>query len=103
MRAFHKRFASYGLRRDAIKPGYGLAESTLIVTFTPISSEPKSVRIGRQDSDVLGPVTVHRGTSLFDLHATGGTDDDIEVVSAGVPAEGLCIDLVDAEGRTVDG
>lgn len=39
-RAFTERFSAFGFRQSAMRPVYGLAESTLAVTFSPPRPEP---------------------------------------------------------------
>ncbi|NUT99010.1 MAG: AMP-binding protein, partial [Saccharothrix sp.] len=44
---FHDTFAGTGLRRDALVPGYGLAESTVLVTAAQIGNGPVVLRVDR--------------------------------------------------------
>lgn len=44
---FVDAFADYGMRRDAIRPGYGLAEATLIVTTAQTEDRPKFLKLDR--------------------------------------------------------
>jgi acyl-CoA synthetase (AMP-forming)/AMP-acid ligase II len=44
---FAERFAPYGLRRNAITPVYGLAESSVGLAFPPLGRGPLIDRIGR--------------------------------------------------------
>lgn len=44
---FAERFAPYGLRREAIAPVYGLAESSVGLTFPPLGRAPLVTRIAR--------------------------------------------------------
>ncbi|SEL30530.1 type I polyketide synthase [Streptacidiphilus jiangxiensis] len=43
---FAERFASAGFRREAFTPGYGLAESTLVVSGVPFGQEPRATEHG---------------------------------------------------------
>ncbi|MBM4360605.1 MAG: fatty acyl-AMP ligase [Deltaproteobacteria bacterium] len=70
LRRFVERFASKGLRAEALLPCYGLAEATLAVTF---ASLPDPMRTERLD-----PGAMHRGTASL---ASG--DDALELVSCG--------------------
>jgi fatty-acyl-CoA synthase len=45
---FAERFASYGFRREAQLPVYGLAESSLAVTFPPLNRGPLVDRVERE-------------------------------------------------------
>jgi acyl-CoA synthetase (AMP-forming)/AMP-acid ligase II len=49
VRRFEERFAPYGLARGTVRPVYGLAESSLAVTF----SDPGSFVVDEIDSDAL--------------------------------------------------
>ena len=48
---FYKMFAPCGLRKEALRPCYGLAELTLLATATPMSESPV---VGRFSSSALG-------------------------------------------------
>jgi fatty acid CoA ligase FadD32 len=48
LRKFAEAFAPYGLREQAIKPCYGLAEATLFVSMTPIGAKPKIIHVDRE-------------------------------------------------------
>jgi acyl-CoA synthetase (AMP-forming)/AMP-acid ligase II len=45
--AFRRTFMSSGFRRDAFRPAYGLAESTLLVTSTAPNEEPRTLTLDR--------------------------------------------------------
>jgi acyl-CoA synthetase (AMP-forming)/AMP-acid ligase II len=45
--AFVRSFESRGFRRQAFRPAYGLAESTLLVTTTPPRHEPRAMTLDR--------------------------------------------------------
>jgi fatty-acyl-CoA synthase len=45
---FEKRFASYGFRREAQLPVYGLAEAALAVTFPPLNRGPRVDVVDRE-------------------------------------------------------
>jgi fatty acid CoA ligase FadD32 len=48
LRKFFEAFAPYGLREQAIKPCYGLAEATLFVSMMPIEQKPKVIHVDRE-------------------------------------------------------
>src|SRR5262249_45317120 len=45
LRTFASRFARAGLRPDALLPCYGMAEATLVVTYSPIGNGLRSERV----------------------------------------------------------
>ncbi len=49
IRIFNKAFAPYGLRPTAIKPSYGIAEATLLVTTTGPSAEASVAYFDREE------------------------------------------------------
>jgi acyl-CoA synthetase (AMP-forming)/AMP-acid ligase II len=51
---FAERFASYGFRREAQLPVYGLAEASLAVTFPPLDRGPLVDRIERETFTAQG-------------------------------------------------
>jgi 1-acyl-sn-glycerol-3-phosphate acyltransferase len=51
---FAERFASYGFRREAQLPVYGLAESSLAVTFPPLNRGPLVDRVERETFTAQG-------------------------------------------------
>lgn len=82
LRRFAVHYAAQGLRWEALRPVYGLAEATLAVTF---SQGPKIL-----DFDVPGELgeRVTRGSR--------------ELVSLGRPLPGVELSLRDAEGRVLE-
>jgi len=49
MRKFYEAFAPYGLKEEAIKPSYGLAEATLFVSTTPMDEKPRVIYVDRDE------------------------------------------------------
>ncbi|CPR10857.1 fatty-acid-CoA ligase [Mycobacterium bohemicum DSM 44277] len=49
MRKFYEAFAPYGLKEEAIKPSYGLAEATLFVSTTPMDEKPRVIHVDRDE------------------------------------------------------
>ncbi|GHH49990.1 fatty acyl-AMP ligase [Lentzea cavernae] len=81
--AFADRFAAAGFRRDALNPGYGLAESTLVVTCTVRGRGP-TVRTFTPQSLAAGKVV--------------GAPDGVPLVGCGEP-DGLAVRVVDPVTR----
>jgi acyl-CoA synthetase (AMP-forming)/AMP-acid ligase II/alkylation response protein AidB-like acyl-CoA dehydrogenase len=49
LRAFSRIFSSCGFRSDSIRPAYGLAEATLLVSSAPAGEDPIVSRFGARD------------------------------------------------------
>ncbi|WP_019972602.1 long-chain-fatty-acid--AMP ligase FadD32 [Mycobacterium sp. 141] len=49
VRRFNEAFGPYGFPAKAIKPSYGLAEATLMVSTTPAAEEPKIITVDRDE------------------------------------------------------
>ncbi|MEE9544884.1 MAG: 1-acyl-sn-glycerol-3-phosphate acyltransferase, partial [Rhodospirillales bacterium] len=86
---FCQRFAKYGLRREAIMPVYGLAESSVGLAFPPPNRGPLIDRIRRDDFTASGgavPVGEEDAKAL-------------RFVACGRPLPGHQMRVVDAGGR----
>ncbi|HMI89490.1 MAG TPA: fatty acyl-AMP ligase [Polyangiaceae bacterium] len=88
VRAFMDKFEPAGLKRTAILPSYGLAESTLAVTFADLD-DPLT-------TDTVDPHAILRGRAV---KASNG--HAIEVVSCGRPFPGHRVEVEDESGRAV--
>jgi acyl-CoA synthetase (AMP-forming)/AMP-acid ligase II len=88
--AFATRFEKHGFRRDAFFPVYGLAESTLAVTF-PVPNAPLITDVVERDGLETRGVAVPAEAESATLH----------VVSVGRPIDGAHVRVVDAEGRVL--
>ena len=51
---FARRFEPYGFRAEAFLPVYGLAESSVALTFPPLDRKPRVDRIGRERFENTG-------------------------------------------------
>jgi len=88
---FCERFARYGLRREAITPVYGLAESSLGLAFPPLE---RGVLIDRIDRAAFQSLGVAR-------RAREGDPLPMRIVSCGGALAAHSIRTVDAGGREV--
>jgi fatty-acyl-CoA synthase len=85
VRAFLDKFESAGLRRTVILPSYGLAESTLAVTFSDLR-EPMV-------TDRVDPHALRNGMAVPALNG-----HSMEIVSCGRPFDGHSVEIVDSDG-----
>jgi acyl-CoA synthetase (AMP-forming)/AMP-acid ligase II len=88
---FHRRFASYGFRREALAACYAMAETTFAVTQTPPGIEARNVAISRQGIASGVAVPVAKG------------DAGRESVSSGVPIPGCEVRIVGETGEDLPG
>ncbi|GAB3518700.1 AMP-binding protein [Photobacterium alginatilyticum] len=86
---FTERFAKYGFRPETMSPVYGLAESSVGLTFPTEIRTPRIERIKRE------PMT------RFGRAETAGSDDPdaMQVVGLGLPLPGHQIRIMDDLGR----
>jgi acyl carrier protein len=88
---FESRFAHYGFRADAMMPVYGLAESSVGLTFPPLSRGPLIDRIERATFMNSGRAEPSQDTAK----------NALQFVSSGSPLPGHEVRIVDAAGREV--
>lgn len=88
---FCARFASYGFKREAMAPVYGLAESCVGLAFPPPGRGPRLDRIRRS-------VLLEQGRAEI---AAPDEDDAMRVPGCGLPLPGHNIRIIDASGREV--
>lgn len=89
LRRFTKRFQPYGFRPEAMTPAYGLAESAVGLTLSPLGHVPVIDRVNR---DALSRQGVAEPAEPDDLGA-------LEIVSCGQPLPGHEVRIVDATER----
>ena len=89
--AFAERFAAYGFQREAMNPMYGLAESSVALTITPLGRGPRVDRVERH--------TMH---SEGQARPTRADDHDaMTFVSCGLPLPRHELRVVDDANREV--
>lgn len=90
LRTFAKRFEPTGFRPEALRPCYGMAEATLVVTYTRVGEQWRTDVV---DSDHL------QNTN----EATPGKDDvsQIEFVGCGMPFADHFVRIVDHFGQSL--
>lgn len=98
---FVERFAPHGFSREAIKPGYGLAEATLTVTLTGAGEPAHFVRSHITSVASLAAIEVCE-TGSFDAPLPPCGSDETEVISVGSALRGLDVWLVDEHDRTIE-
>lgn len=86
---FTARFVRYGFKPDAATPVYGLAESSVGLSFPPLGRGPLIDRVERA---ALSDMGVARVAAEGDTHAR-------RIVSCGQALPGHAIRVVDANGR----
>lgn len=98
MRSFAQALGPAGFRAEALLPSYGMAESTLAITFHPRET-PIEV-------DVVDAESLRRGQAVKARPAAVGDADAsrevVEVVSCGIPFPGHSAYIVDEQGQVLD-
>lgn len=88
IRRFLERFCRCGLRPEALKPVYGLAENSVGLAFPPLERPPRIERVDARALRVRGEV-----------RPAGEGAPAVEYVACGVPLPGHEIRIVDEAGR----
>jgi 1-acyl-sn-glycerol-3-phosphate acyltransferase len=88
---FAKRFAPFGLRRDALFPVYGLAECAVALCFPPVGRAPLVDVVQRQPFEREGRA----------VPAAAGAAAPLSFVSVGQPLPAHEVRLVDEKGQQV--
>jgi fatty-acyl-CoA synthase len=90
LRTFARRFAAAGFRPDMLRPSYGLAEGTLVVSMG---------RMGEMWRSDLVDAERLRRTGMA-IAAEAGADA-IEIVGCGIPLPGHAVHILDETGRAL--
>ena len=88
---FAERFARYGFRPESYVPCYGLAESSVALTFSPLNRAPRIDVIEREDFKVDGRAVPERP----------GATDVLRFVASGKALPAHEVRIVDDEGQDV--
>lgn len=89
MTTFTKRFAAFGLRPEAMTPGYGMAETTVYVSCVPLDREPPVL---------VADVAALESGSRPELRPAGGPGREIVALGG---ARGFRLRVVDRDTRAV--
>jgi len=88
---FLHRFAPYGFRAEAMRPAYGLAESSVALTFSPAGRPPRIDEVDRE-----------RFERAHEARPAGAGGPALRFVSCGVPLPRHAIRVVDRAGRPLE-
>ncbi len=92
IRKFTKKFSPYHFDPKAMAPGYGLAESTMGLIFSPLQREPKIDLVERDTFMKQGKAMPAKTTDKFTL----------EIVSCGFPLSDHQVRIVDENEKNVE-
>ncbi|MEM9482217.1 MAG: fatty acyl-AMP ligase, partial [Cyanobacteria bacterium P01_F01_bin.116] len=87
METFADVFGECGFQKQAFMPCYGLAESTLMVSFQPVHQAPKVVTVS----------TSNLADGHIELVSNPSTDSTQSLVSCGAPATDLTVRIVNPQ------
>jgi acyl carrier protein len=87
---FQTKFAPYGLRKNALLPVYGLAESTVALAIPPLGREFKIDYVDRKNFELERKAI-----------AVAKSANALAFVACGVPMEGHAIRIVDEKGHVL--
>ena len=93
LREFAETFRPAGFASRAFNPSYGMAESTLAVTFSPLDEEVVVDRVDRNQAKLFGRAVPARETDQDGVATTR------EFVACGSPLPGHDLGVFNAEGR----
>jgi amino acid adenylation domain-containing protein/non-ribosomal peptide synthase protein (TIGR01720 family) len=94
-RTFLDTLSVYGLNPSAMRPAYGLAESTLIVTFAPADALLESVFVRR------AALTIGLSVTAPGMMEQQRTADNMEIVNVGRLIANTAIKITDEKGAAL--
>jgi acyl-CoA synthetase (AMP-forming)/AMP-acid ligase II len=92
MSEFMNRLSVYSLRKESMMPAYGMAETTLAISFFPLQQEPVVMTFNRT-------VLQKEGKAVRELKKA---TDMIELVSVGKALNDIEIRILDESGRLLE-
>ena len=98
---FTDRFARAGLPRESVRPTYGLAEATLMVTMPSIHERSQYVTLDARDVARVDRVQVTRSGHISDLLDEPVGEGEAIVVSVGQSGPGTIVHIVDENNKIV--
>lgn len=87
---FYKRFSAYGFKLESFAPVYGLAESTVALTFPPNPRPPRIDKIDRQIVELKNKAV-----------PASNSEDTLEFVACGQAMQDHDVRIVDSNGNVV--
>ncbi len=91
LRGFSERFAAYGFKAATMGPVYGLAESSVGLTFPPLGRAPRIETVRRRALHTNGRIETPAGSD----------DDTLDVVGCGMPLPGHEVRIADDGDREI--
>jgi fatty-acyl-CoA synthase len=103
LNAFAERFADCGFDPRAFLPSYGLAESTLAVSFSPLGAGVRADRVSREaySRDGLAVPVKTNGNGAGGLREGDSGREDRAFVKCGGPLPGHRVEIRDQENRAL--
>ncbi len=101
LRHFQKLYRSHGLRPEALKAGYGMAEAGLMVTMPHLHQRSQVISMDLSALSDLDRVEIRSTRALLQPRSLGATPA-LDLVSLGPPADGIELWLVRADGTRIE-
>ncbi|MFH5227883.1 AMP-binding protein [Antrihabitans spumae] len=106
LRAFYELLAPYGFKPETIKPGYGMAETTLAITTTGPGEEPTALTLDFSSMRASDEARIVRKQSLSEFVSTStgvgsGVEEVNHVVSCGRELPGAAVAIIATDGQVL--